>query len=110
MSKVSNPVQICAFVASWCPHSQNACKYLSKYNVATQVYAVDLEAFVDPNDLSLVLKKDVNYKLWYNLYIDKNEVYQWKYPHIFMKDSSWHYVGGEDTMQAMAKESSKIKF
>ena len=103
ISNVSNPTHIVAFVASWCPHSQKACKYLKKYNIMPQVYAVDLEAFVEPNELNNILEENKLYKKYYNKYIYNNDIYKWKYPHIFMKDTEWHYVGGEESMKLALK-------
>ena len=101
MSKVDNPTQIVAFVASWCPHSRVACKQLVRYDVDKQIYAVDLESFVDPNNLKRILRKDASYKRLYDDYISNNVNYKWKYPHIFMKDTKWHYIGGEERIKQL---------
>ena len=110
MTSVLNPTLIVAFVASWCPHSQNACKQLKSYDVVKEVYAVDLEAFVDPDNLDNIIKNNTEYKQLYNKYIYGNDSYGWKYPHIFMKDTKWHYIGGEDALSAiMIKKSYDLK-
>lgn len=107
MTKITHATHIVAFVASWCPHSRNACKQFEAFNIPKKVYAVDKEAFVDPNNLQIILEKDAEYKLLYDKYIYNNKAYKWKYPHIFMKNTQWHYVGGEESIKLL---KPKIKF
>ena len=108
MTHVLEPTFIIAFVASWCPHSINACKELSKFNIPKKIYAVDKEAFVDPTNLNSIIEENTRFKYLYNKYIENNNVYKWKYPHIFMKNNVWHYVGGEESMKLLSQP--KIKF
>lgn len=109
-----NPTEIVAFVASWCPHSKNACNMLK--NIITDnkpvyytIYAVDKEAFVDTD---LLVKTDTSlehinkYKKTYDK-IMENKYNVWQYPHIFMKDTKWHYIGGEDALSAITIKKTK---
>lgn len=97
--------EVFVFVASWCPHSKRACKMLLKYDPV--VYAVDKEAFVNCKNFETVFGTNKLYKKYYDNYIATNDLYEWKYPHIFVKDTQWNYIGGEDSITSYIKP---IKF
>lgn len=114
---MTNVEEIVAFVASWCPHSKNACSKFQNYDAKKYVFAVDLNSLVDPNDLTKTITGNNNYSYLYDEYIKKyikasNKPYKWSFPHIFMKKNisnqkvngnCWHYVGGEDSMKKLAR-------
>lgn len=114
---ISTPLtinKITVFVASWCPHSKEACRILSNYKHEIEVYAVNLYAFVCPYDLNHIKSMNNIYSKYYNDYIEQNkDLYQWKYPHVFIQDNQlkWHYIGGEDATKAFHEQiSDTIKY
>ena len=99
LEKDVHPTKAFAFIATFCHYSKEAVKQLSKMGIECKYYAIDRNQFVNEKlkdvggssaiSLTKFWKDNVQYKCG-----------NWSYPHIFFKDTNWHYVGGLTDIQS----------